>query len=423
MSIDLRPHLGTLFVIFMLVGCGRIDAQTPAHPAALPAIAPPTWESVPGLGYDTEAKRSWVNPGWSEYLASEGPAWVRHYTSISAVVDSYDDPSLLTKEAYELGQDRIVAMMKKVPDEPKTLFMVTAHCSNLDLSNACHRADIFARLLASDEDNLFAYLVALDSVRVGFTHPKSKVVKALDTITMRRWILQAAQATQWRVYRDTMIPEQYSIALEYVRKFPPTDASQGALPDHVLAFHLSRQKSWLMRSPGFENLIDLCAHYRTVEIALSTACRAIARRLMDFRQVEGYTLKQAMASPADAASPAGLAHLRSWNMFTYVESCLRPRWLQRRPDWATLPRQFFEDYIQDLLHGGVWHAQRNSAVREFRVAPSVYEFPPDQCEALLDLDSDAMGIALGERDPLPNWQIMVRNHRLQTEDVNQVSDR
>jgi hypothetical protein len=56
-------------------------------------------------------------------------------------------------------------------------------------------------------------------------------------------------------------------------------------------------------------------------------------------------------------------------------------------------------FLADLDAEGEIGAIRNAGAREFEANPERFEQDPARCGELMDLDSEAMGAALGELDP------------------------
>lgn len=358
--------------------------------------------SPPGFGASFAEDLQWIREQF-EFAQHSRIPWLQARSALELLARQYPSDENIFEEQYQEKRAAYEAFFEEISDDPKTLAFMAQTCA-LSRQPECTHNEIFNRRIASDPDNLDAYLTAFSSLEIDYGLDPTEQAELLDTEQVRQWLIDASRASTWEPFGGKVARELFQFHLEFIASHPPPTPMQRQNPDYVLAFWLGRI-SGLSASRGIRGFLPhQCAYYMDRDPKMAAACQRLATSMKSLFHPLAVQLERAITPESDLISEYGLFLWRQQEMERRVSSCIRPDWLYRYADWPWLPRSWFEQHVNILSQSGWREASIASSQTEYEFDPSRYDLPPKDCMALMQLDSAAMGLVLGDTDPFAEWQ-------------------
>jgi hypothetical protein len=378
---------------------------------AVSANANEDWEhdpeklSLPGFGDWSDQSFQIRSSWWDQertFLAQSEIPWIRIRAMLNLIRLKYGPDRELYEEQYLSKMEETVAVMRQAPDDLFTQVALAAACKD-GFVEKCQELGVYDRIIELDPDNVLAHLIPITAANPPRTYSTSYERASLaDSPTIRKHLITASNANNYVSYSAAASLDWYTEHLEFVKKFPPPTAAQRSNPDYTLAFYFGGNAP-LMALGGTE-IVDLCLYYLDqAELDLISACERLALKLQEHHKRDGFTIADYFAQRRNPFGFASLRLQRVHAIFDRTWRCLQPRWLKYKSLLPSTRLETVEAYLNNQVKQGTWIAQQNAALLEYAENPSLYTEDPAECAGYLDLDSESLGVVLGDDDTRDRW--------------------
>jgi hypothetical protein len=332
------------------------------------------------------------------FLSRSRTDWIRTSAAIFLYrgfgVDPGPDPEL-----RGMGERLMTEILASKPREPHALWLLLKFCTADPGFPGCASNDFQQRVIESDPDNAAVYLVPVT------LWDFSNLPVLADNEENRRALLRASHAHRFDDYYGRDLLQVYRELSVFAERYPVNH--EPAMDQSASARAGSYAWTVMMMEPqlAFGALYDLCEAQAVAErMDTADACLSVARTMQKTARTLlvrtlGYGLERRVSYALDGDEATALYLRRKARMSTEATVCQLPSWMTGAVTEPEIEESAVLEYLADLDAEGEIAAIRNAGAREFEAHPERFEQDPARCGELMDLDSEAMGAALGELDP------------------------
>jgi len=327
-----------------------------------------------------------------QHLSESGVTWIRTAAALHFMAES--DPDLKAQ-----GENLASEILAGEPRDAHTLWLLFNVCDTSPEIPGCSATNIGARLIESDPDNAAVYL------KVAGFGVSLEPEGILDTSENRQALLRASRANSIDIYYGHDALQLYRLLVSFEAENQPTHEPAMDLAPHSRASGYTWTVNMLQPLGPFLGLTQLCeSQVAEARMNYVNACLSLARNMQAMgkslitRSV-GYALERRLLQAMGADTETILYLYRKGRMSTHVAGCQLPTRMKTGKNWREPEESEVIAYFSDLGTLGEVAAIRNTAIRGFETNPEDFEQDPLACEALMDLDSESMGLVLGTSDP------------------------
>jgi len=349
---------------------------------------------------NTALGRQYFHDMWL-FLSESEVTWIRtaaafHFTGgFIGGFTGESDPGLRAE-----GERLLTAIIAAEPSDTHTLWLLLDACHTNPQIPGCASTQIGDRLIESAPDNAAVYLKA-----AGITNGSFESFEIEDSKTHRQTLLKASRAPRIDTYYGRDALELYHELKAFEEEYRPTHEPAMDQPTHYRAFGKAWTVFSLLQHMSFVGLNGLCesqviegrTEYVDACVTLAGTMQSTGKTLVS--RALGYSLEGKLMEAMGADTTTALYLARKARISTRVSVCQLRAWRKALESTPELGEAAVITYLVDLQTVGEVAAIRNRAMRGYETNPDDYEQDPLVCEALMDLDSEAMGAALGDADP------------------------
>lgn len=340
------------------------------------------------------------------FLAESETTWIRTAAALHFIRASNPDLFIRTSdpELRTEGERLIGEIIAQGPHDIHTLWLLLDACDASPEIPGCACNHFGDRLIELVPDNVAVYLKAAGiNVRLELTGAADYNVQ--DNKKNRQALLRASRAPHIDIYYSRDALELYRELEAFEEEFQPAHEPDIDLAPHTRASSHVWAVFTMLPLTMFGGLNDLCkAHVHGGRDRYVNACLKLARTMQvtgktTITRALGYGLERKVTEAMGADRETLLYLFRKARMTAQASACFLSSWKKSDQPWPELDEPSILAFESDRGTLGEVAAFRNLAIRGYQANPEEYKHDPALCDQLMELDSESMGIVLGNADP------------------------